>query len=73
MIAQMIPSGEKGTIWGLFLTIQGSGMVVGPIISGKMWDLLGPAAPFLTSAVTMALLFFLHLGLVRTQKASPNP
>jgi MFS family permease len=73
MIAQMIPSGEKGAIWGLFLTIQGSGMVVGPIISGKMWDLLGPAAPFLASAVTMALLFFLHLGLVRTQKASPNP
>lgn len=73
MISHMLPSGEKGAIWGFFLTIQGSGMVAGPIISGKMWDLIGPTAPFLASSVTMALLFFLHIGLVRTQKASPRP
>lgn len=73
MISHMLPSGEKGTVWGLFLTIQGSGMVAGPIISGKMWDLIGPTAPFLASSATMALLFFLHIGLVRTKKASPKP
>ncbi|WP_178024789.1 MFS transporter [uncultured Paenibacillus sp.] len=73
MISHMLPSGERGTIWGLFLTIQGSGMVAGPIISGKMWDLIGPTAPFLASSATMALLFFLHIGLARTQKASPKP
>ncbi|MNO19147.1 putative glycolipid permease LtaA [compost metagenome] len=72
MISHMLPSGEKGTVWGLFLTIQGSGMVAGPIISGKMWDLIGPTAPFLASSAMMALLFFLHIGLVRTQKASPK-
>lgn len=73
MISHMLPSGERGTIWGLFLTIQGSGMVAGPIISGKMWDLIGPTAPFLASSATMALLFFLHIALARTQKASPKP
>ncbi|MCK8486089.1 MFS transporter [Paenibacillus sp. MBLB2552] len=73
MISYLLPSGEKGTVWGLFLTIQGSGMVAGPIISGKMWDLIGPTAPFLASSATMALLFFLHIGLVRTEKASPKP
>nr|WP_239484144.1 MFS transporter [Paenibacillus rhizolycopersici] len=72
MISHMLPSGEKGTVWGLFLTIQGSGMVAGPIISGKMWDLIGPTAPFLASSAMMALLFFLHICLVRTQKASPK-
>ncbi|MDU4698406.1 MAG: MFS transporter [Paenibacillus sp.] len=73
MISHMLPSGEKGTVWGLFLTIQGSGMVAGPIISGKMWDLIGPTAPFLASSATMAVLFFLHIGLARTEKASPKP
>ncbi|GGH25940.1 MFS transporter [Paenibacillus segetis] len=67
MISHMVPEGEKGTVWGLFLTIQGSGMVVGPIVSGKLWDLLGPPAPFLGSAIVMAVLFFIHLALTRRQ------
>ncbi|MGG6310024.1 MFS transporter [Paenibacillus macerans] len=73
MISHLLPEGEKGTVWGFFLTIQGSGMVAGPIISGKMWDLIGPSAPFLASSAMMALLFLLHIGLARKAKASPNP
>ncbi|WP_410768129.1 MFS transporter [Fontibacillus sp. BL9] len=71
MISHMLPEGEKGTVWGLFLTIQGSGMVVGPIVSGKMWDALGPPAPFLASSVSMALLFFIHLYISRKQQPAP--
>lgn len=67
MISHMVPEGEKGTVWGLFLTIQGSGMVVGPIVSGKLWDMLGPPAPFLGSSIVMAVLFFIHLALTRRQ------
>ncbi|WP_059052270.1 MFS transporter [Paenibacillus senegalimassiliensis] len=71
MISHMLPEKEKGTVWGLFLTIQGSGMVAGPIISGKLWDMVSPTAPFLASSGVMLLLFFLHLGLVRKPKAAP--
>ncbi|RUT47878.1 MFS transporter [Paenibacillus anaericanus] len=70
MIAHMLPEGEKGTVWGLFLTIQGSGMVIGPIVSGKLWDMLGPPAPFLGSAIVMAVLFFIHIALSRRQQHS---
>ncbi|MNI56267.1 putative glycolipid permease LtaA [compost metagenome] len=65
MISHHLPKGEKGTVWGLFLTIQGSGMVFGPIVSGKMWDTLGPTAPFLASAASMGLLFVIHIVLSR--------
>lgn len=65
MISHHLPKGEKGAVWGLFLTIQGSGMVVGPIVSGRMWDVLGPTAPFLASSASMGLLFMIHMVLSR--------
>ncbi|MNP69731.1 Major Facilitator Superfamily protein [compost metagenome] len=69
MISHMLPKGEKGTVWGLFLTIQGSGMVAGPILSGKLWDLLGPPAPFIASSTAMVILFFLHIALDRHESS----
>ncbi|MFD3258579.1 MFS transporter [Paenibacillus lentus] len=72
MISHMLPEGEKGTVWGLFLTIQGSGMVVGPIVSGKMWDMLGPSAPFMASAIVMAALFLVHLIMSRQKSSLPR-
>ncbi|GIP57939.1 MFS transporter [Paenibacillus sp. FSL W8-0186] len=72
MISHMLPEGEKGTVWGLFLTVQGSGMVVGPIISGKMWDMLGPSAPFMASAIVMGILFFVHIIISRQKSSLPR-
>ncbi|OKP80018.1 MFS transporter [Paenibacillus sp. P3E] len=63
-LAKQVPKGERGTVWGLFLTLQGSGMVAGPVISGKLWDSVGHSAPFLASAFVMVLLFGLHLLIV---------
>ncbi|AZK46949.1 MFS transporter [Paenibacillus lentus] len=72
MISHMLPEGEKGTVWGLFLTIQGSGMAVGPIVSGKLWDMLGPSAPFMASAIVMAALFFVHVIISRQKSSFPR-
>lgn len=70
MISYMLPQGEKGTVWGFFLTIQGFGMVVGPIVSGRMWDILGPSAPFFASSAAMAALFCIHVYISRRPIAS---
>jgi MFS transporter, DHA1 family, multidrug resistance protein len=67
-LATQIPKGERGTVWGLFLTLQGSGMVAGPVLSGKLWDSVGHGVPFLLSAVVMLLLFTLHLLIVHRTK-----
>ncbi|MDQ0193110.1 MFS transporter [Paenibacillus wynnii] len=67
-LAKQIPKGERGTVWGLFLTLQGSGMVAGPVLSGKLWDTVGHGVPFLASALVMLLLFILHLLIVHRTK-----
>lgn len=67
-LAKQVPKGERGTVWGLFLTLQGSGMVAGPVLSGKLWDSVGHGVPFLASAIVMLLLFGLHLLIVHRSK-----
>jgi MFS family permease len=67
-LAKQVPKGERGTVWGLFLTLQGSGMVAGPVLSGKLWDSVSHSAPFLASAFVMVLLFGLHLLIVHRTK-----
>ncbi|WNS45805.1 MFS transporter [Paenibacillus sp. MMS20-IR301] len=67
-VAKQVPKGERGTVWGLFLTLQGSGMVAGPVLSGRLWDSVSHGAPFLASAGVMVLLFGLHLLIVHRTK-----
>ncbi|WP_253297884.1 MFS transporter [Paenibacillus sp. MSJ-34] len=67
-VGSIVPKEERGATWGFFLTINGSGMVLGPIISGKLWDLFGPQAPFWVSAATQAVLFVLHLFITAKER-----
>jgi len=67
LIAEAIPKEERGAVWGFFLTIEGAGMVIGSILSGKMFDSLGPHSPFLVSGVVLIALFVLHLFITRKQ------
>ncbi|MFM9278359.1 MFS transporter [Paenibacillus sp. p-8] len=64
-LAGLVPGNERGTVWGFFLTLQGSGLVVGPIVSGTLWDHVGHTVPFITSGIVMLLLFICHLLLER--------
>ncbi|MDF2725710.1 MAG: transporter, partial [Paenibacillus sp.] len=61
LIASVIPKEKRGAIWGFFLTIEGSGNVVGPVVSGKLWDELGHHAPFVVSGLVLLVLYVLQL------------
>lgn len=61
LLADAIPPERRGAVWGFFLTIEGIGTTIGPIVSGMLWDGLGPHAPFVGSGVVMFLLFLVHL------------
>ena len=61
LIASAIPPEKRGAVWGFFLTIEGLGMIVGPIVSGKLWDVYGYHAPFMMSGFVLALLLVLQM------------
>ncbi|OAZ48345.1 MFS transporter [Paenibacillus polymyxa] len=67
-LAQLIPESERATVWGFFLTLQGSGMVIGPLVSGVLWDRAGHTAPFIISGIVMLLMFGCHLVLARNPR-----
>lgn len=61
LIASAIPPEKRGAVWGFFLTIEGLGMIVGPIVSGKLWDVYGYHAPFLVSGSCLIILLVLQM------------
>jgi MFS family permease len=72
LIASAIPPEKRGAVWGFFLTIEGLGMIVGPIVSGKLWDLFGPRVPFLTSGFVLAVLLVLQWFIKLEEKAAAH-
>jgi DHA1 family multidrug resistance protein-like MFS transporter len=68
LIASAIPPDKRGAVWGFFLTIEGSGMIVGPIVSGKLWDVYGPQAPFWVSGIVLVALLVLELFISTPKK-----
>ncbi len=65
---------KRGAMWGMFMTIEGLGTALGPIVGGRLWDLVSPQAPFFLSGGvvgTMGLLYvFLRIpGLRRHVRA----
>lgn len=61
LIASAIPPEKRGAVWGFFLTIEGLGMIIGPIVSGKLWDVYGYHTPFLMSGLVLVLLLVLQM------------
>lgn len=61
LIAESIPEKERGAIWGFILTIEGIGTITGPLVSGRLWDVVGYEAPFITSGSVLIVLFLIHI------------
>jgi MFS family permease len=69
LIAAAIPPDKRGAVWGFFLTIEGMGTTIGPIVSGKIWDDLGYHAPYVASGSVLFVLFLIHLYISLKRKA----
>lgn len=58
LLAQFVPPQQKGVGWGIFSTVEGIGVMLGPVIGGIIADSFGLSVPFLVSAG-----IFLFIGL----------
>lgn len=65
---------KKGTLWGVFQTVDGLGSAAGPYLGGLLWDAAGPSAPFWLSAgviLTMGVIYmFLPIESVSRRHAA---
>jgi DHA1 family tetracycline resistance protein-like MFS transporter len=63
IVADVAPQEERGRWIGMVMAGYGAGFILGPVVGGLLYDWLGYAAPFLTSAL-MAVLAFVAAAFV---------
>lgn len=63
LLASVAPGGAEGSLWGVFMSVEGSGLAVGSVISARAWTTLGPRGPFYLACIVfglMALFYFIY-------------
>jgi len=68
LLAGVVPGDRRGAVWGMYLAVEGSGFVVGPVAGGWLWEHAGPGAPFLASAAALAAFLLLCLPISLRRK-----
>ncbi|MCL6636937.1 MAG: MFS transporter [Alicyclobacillus sp.] len=63
VLDRSIDPDKKGTLWGVFMTVEGLGSTAGPYLGGLFWDVFGPRGPFWFSAAVILLMGALYLVL----------
>lgn len=63
VLDKCIDADKKGTLWGVFMTVEGLGSAVGPYLGGLVWDTISPEAPFWVSAAVIIVMGLLYVVL----------
>ncbi|MEN6460145.1 MAG: MFS transporter [Syntrophomonas sp.] len=54
VLGRVVSPDKRGTMWAIFMTLEGLGMAAGSYIGGKVWEGWGHGAPFFISSFIMA-------------------
>lgn len=63
VLDRSIDNHKRGVMWGVFMTVEGMGTAAGPVVGGRLWQAVGPQAPFWLSASAVGLMGALYLFL----------
>ncbi|EPZ53097.1 MFS transporter [Alicyclobacillus acidoterrestris] len=67
VVAQCISPDRRAVMFGVFMTVEGLGMAVGPVFGTEVWNVCGPSAPFDIAAIIFFLMSLLY-GMMRLDK-----
>lgn len=56
LIARTVSPQKRGTMWAIFMTIEGVGTAAGSFVGGRVWDSFGYQAPFLASSLVLIVM-----------------
>jgi len=65
LVSELAPAGRLGLAVGASETVQGLGLVLGPLLGGFLWDGFGPRAPFVASATVLTIGTVIAIGAFR--------
>lgn len=67
LLASTVDKRSEASLWGVFMTVEGLGLSVGPVLGARAWDLLKPDGPFwLAGGILLIMsLFYLFYPLDR--------
>jgi MFS family permease len=68
LVADIVPSQQRGKVMGLIATIAGALSFPGAWIGGLLWDNVSPSAPFYLASATSAFAFLIFSILVKEPK-----
>lgn len=60
LLASAVPKEKRGAVWGFFLTVEGAGTTLGPIVSGWLSDMVDVRMPFVASGVVLFALLVMQ-------------
>jgi len=63
LLASTVDRRAAGSLWGVFMTVEGAGLALGPLVGARAWDLVRPIGPFLVSGMillAMSLFYALY-------------
>ncbi|MFD1676989.1 MFS transporter [Alicyclobacillus fodiniaquatilis] len=67
VVAQCITEDRRAVMYGVFMTVEGLGMAVGPVVGTELWNAFGPSAPFDVAAVILFIMSVFY-GMMRLNK-----
>jgi DHA1 family multidrug resistance protein-like MFS transporter len=80
VMARSVSENRRASMFGIFMTVEGLGMAIGPLVGGKLWQNVGPTAPFWAAAgiFFVMMLFYSfaplqHLFINHKQEAYVQP
>ncbi|MCY0888071.1 MAG: MFS transporter [Alicyclobacillaceae bacterium] len=51
VLTKSVSERRRASMFGVFLTVEGLGMAIGPLVGTTLWSTVGPLAPFYASSV----------------------
>lgn len=53
VLAQSVSDTRRAAMFGIFMTIEGIGMALGPLVGTALWNMFNPTAPFYAAALIL--------------------
>jgi MFS family permease len=62
LLASVAPGGAEGSLWGVFMSVEGLGLSFGPVLGAHAWEMFGVRGPFEAAGVVLTVMALFYLS-----------